>query len=810
MATFGEFSVAYLGMVASQLGLNVTGQNISNINTPGYTRQQLDQYSFVANGSGLYRPTSPAAVGQGALVSGVSQLRDPYLDIRFRKEMSGVASADATLGGLEQILSVIDDVEKAGGVTPALQALRDAFADLSSDKVNEKEFDTLVRSAAQELCQILNLNASKLEEAYDNVMSSYKEDIKGVNQTLQQIQELTEKIRVADINGDQALELRDSRNQLIDELSQYMKIDVTYGTEQIAPGFEVEKITIRMVNNDTGKPDKTLIDGISRAEITLDDNLTANPGLLLGVGELFDTKGNQTSNTNSSYKVSGLTFGENATPGTDTLQQIIIHYEDSKGAYDIPLQFNVVVPAENATAEEIANAKQTTLENLQRALGNNPALQDDFVIDVTSSGVTFTSKETGANAATITSIDTGTSGISFGSAQKTDAVKSNQGVIEEGMGFGALESTRQILTGAGEFSDNGTVTGTRGIPYYMKSLDMLANKLATTLNSINTVDKDGNKLQSIDAATGRPIDNPKAGNLFVAEIGNGVQNENATITAANIAISNAWASGDVQVVAAINTDPNASTQNDNLSRFINAFTEQYSYNPLEISRQDGTTYQSGEIHQQTPFVAGVDAAVKITYLDGMNQEHTVMVEFQTNADASVTRNNMYQAIADAIADGNNPLSTAGLRVNATRTGLSTVGNGDNLGGLVLNMELVDPTTKESIEGLGFTAPQDTYVDANNNAINNGNIYTGSFEGCYANTEAILGTAYSTTSTVYETYATSADTLNNSRDGVMGVDLNEEGINLMTYQRAFAAACRLMTTLDEAMNTVINGMGVVGR
>ena len=176
MATFGEFSVAYLGMVASQLGLNVTGQNISNINTPGYTRQQLDQYSFVANGSGLYRPTSPAAVGQGALVSGVSQLRDPYLDIRFRKEMSGVASADATLGGLEQILSVIDDVEKAGGVTPALQALRDAFANLSSDKVNEKEFDTLVRSAAQELCQILNLNASKLEEAYDNVMSSYKEE----------------------------------------------------------------------------------------------------------------------------------------------------------------------------------------------------------------------------------------------------------------------------------------------------------------------------------------------------------------------------------------------------------------------------------------------------------------------------------------------------------------------------------------------------------------------------------------------------------------------------------------------------------
>ena len=49
MASFGEFTVARLGMIASQMALNVTGQNISNINTPGYTRQQLDQYSFITN-----------------------------------------------------------------------------------------------------------------------------------------------------------------------------------------------------------------------------------------------------------------------------------------------------------------------------------------------------------------------------------------------------------------------------------------------------------------------------------------------------------------------------------------------------------------------------------------------------------------------------------------------------------------------------------------------------------------------------------------------------------------------------------------
>ena len=78
MATFGEFTVARLGMIASQMALNVTGQNISNINTPGYTRQRLDQYSFITSGSGLYHSANSASVGSGVMLSGISQLRDRF------------------------------------------------------------------------------------------------------------------------------------------------------------------------------------------------------------------------------------------------------------------------------------------------------------------------------------------------------------------------------------------------------------------------------------------------------------------------------------------------------------------------------------------------------------------------------------------------------------------------------------------------------------------------------------------------------------------------------------------------------------
>ena len=50
---------------------------------------------------------------------------------------------------------------------------------------------------------------------------------------------------------------------------------------------------------------------------------------------------------------------------------------------------------------------------------------------------------------------------------------------------------------------------------------------------------------------------------------------------------------------------------------------------------------------------------------------------------------------------------------------------------------------------------------------------------------------------------------NSRDSVSGVQLDEEGMNLMHYNQSYTAAARLMTTLDEALDTLINNTGVVG-
>jgi len=53
-------------------------------------------------------------------------------------------------------------------------------------------------------------------------------------------------------------------------------------------------------------------------------------------------------------------------------------------------------------------------------------------------------------------------------------------------------------------------------------------------------------------------------------------------------------------------------------------------------------------------------------------------------------------------------------------------------------------------------------------------------------------------------------VDNQRESTMGVSLNEETANLIKYQKAFAASARVMTALDEALDTIINRMGTVGR
>ena len=266
-STFGSFGVARLGIYAAQKGLDVTGNNITNINTPGYTRQRLDQVSLISSVSDKYFNQNMTRVGQGVLTTGVSQLRDPGLDLIYREAQADLGASGGKLEGLNSLASILDEVGKGDGeqddgvILSQLNDLRDLISKAVTNGI--QGYDSLIRESASALCTYLNSTAKKLENLQGTYETYLDQDIQKVNDILKNIQDLNTSIRDADIRGDDALELRDSRNMLLDELSQYIDIDVKYTMEDLGAGFMVEKLTVTL---GTGKQN-TLIDGEYAAKI---------------------------------------------------------------------------------------------------------------------------------------------------------------------------------------------------------------------------------------------------------------------------------------------------------------------------------------------------------------------------------------------------------------------------------------------------------------------------------------------------------------------------------------------------------------
>lgn len=274
-STFAGFTTAQLGMSASQAALNVIGQNISNVNTKGFTRQRVDLDSFnVTTGPRQWGSVNDTFIGNGVVVNRVEQVRDPYLDLRFRTEMAGVGYYDKTLASLEDLQSVLDEVEKEGSIHNQLEAVFKALNEFNPQAANN-EFQNMAKTELLLLSQYFNTYSNRIEQAKTDNMTEFKEQtIPAINQLLKDITSLNVSINENEILGNPALELRDERNLLLDELSNYVKIEVTYDDEYVGLSNKTAaECTVKMVGVDEkGNPFKyTLIDHDKAAEFQIDD-----------------------------------------------------------------------------------------------------------------------------------------------------------------------------------------------------------------------------------------------------------------------------------------------------------------------------------------------------------------------------------------------------------------------------------------------------------------------------------------------------------------------------------------------------------
>lgn len=528
-STFGAFTTAQLALRASQRALDLTGHNIANINTIGYTRQNLDLVSLHMGGSDRYASSNDVKAGHGVLIAGVSQIRDPFLDKRFRTEMANVGEQDQKAGILSDLKDIFDEVSKTGLENQMID-LKNKLQNLSS-QVGNKEFDSMVKSSAEVLTKLFNQYAKQVE----SVRTEYEQNISdtelaGVNDIIKNIQNLNKTIKNCQVSGDPALELLDERNQLIDELSTYIPIEVKYKPVKISSDDTIEELSVNFV-------------------------------------------------------------------GADGTKYSIIN-DDKAGS------LNVTKNADGKMVLGLTTSDGNAVASPPGSLGINDMLS-----------------------------------------------------------AGSLKASLDMLNGEGEF-DTTTASAPRGIAYYEKMLDSLANKFATQFNEANNLTAGSHDLD-----------------LFAANDGS------AVITAKNISIAKGWASNEYGITATKTNDPVDGTP---------------------VDPDNGEASKPGQNEN-------------ILHMIGLLSEK---LEYKNNA--------------------------------------GTV------------------------------------------------IFKGSFQECFSNAATVLGLDIKSTNSLLKNYVSVATEINNSRDAISGVSLDEEGVNILKYQKSLTAASRLMTALDEALDTIINKMGIVGR
>ncbi|NNL68313.1 MAG: flagellar hook-associated protein FlgK [Myxococcales bacterium] len=214
---FGVLDVAQRGLAVTQQGIRVSGHNIANVGTPGYSRQRQ-----------ILETTPPVADPSGNLGTGVEQrsierITDDFIQSQLLDQGSRAASTDAQARALSLVEQVLNE-QQGEGVATALSRLYDAFSDLASTPAPgapaERE---AVRSSAEALIQTLH----GLDAQLRDLQAANNDRVKGllpeINSIAARIVDLN--VAIADLETQApANDLRDERDRLVRELA--TRIDV--------------------------------------------------------------------------------------------------------------------------------------------------------------------------------------------------------------------------------------------------------------------------------------------------------------------------------------------------------------------------------------------------------------------------------------------------------------------------------------------------------------------------------------------------------------------------------------------------------
>ncbi len=210
-SVFGILHAGKSAILAQQKGIEVTGQNITNVNTPGYTRQRLNLTTAIPI------PSSAGSMGTGVEAKGIERVYDSFLGAQINQEEQDLGRWEARKNALDMTEIVFN--EAAGkGLNEVMGEFWNAWQDLANDPSGQVQRVMLLGKSEdltyqfQQVHNALSSNSSSLDAQVAGAVDD-------INFNAAKIADYNQKIVEVEASGDHANDYRDARDMALKELS---------------------------------------------------------------------------------------------------------------------------------------------------------------------------------------------------------------------------------------------------------------------------------------------------------------------------------------------------------------------------------------------------------------------------------------------------------------------------------------------------------------------------------------------------------------------------------------------------------------
>jgi flagellar hook-associated protein 1 len=807
MSFFG-LSLAGSALAAYQEAENVTSNNIANVNTPGASRQQavLTPQVPVTGTIGSPTLTTPGTLGDGVLMSLIQRVHDDSYDSLFRNATSSQYFYSVQQSQLSSTQSLL--AEPQGGINDTYTAFIQSIQTLQANPADPATRSNVI-SSAQSMVSAISTTGNGLTTQMSSVQNQTTALISTVNGLLSNIAQLNGQIRAETAAGEQPNTYKDERDNDIDQLSQYLSVQ----TNLQPNGSALVTVNGLALVNDTVAYTLAVpvIGTASNGQTQMKIGFTNDPnplnpssiplgqGQLAGLVDLYNNKLSVYQQQLNSFtnalatevdRVTSSGYDANGVPGVGLLQPLV----NSQAISSTNIQVGITDPSQVVAA--VASTAAGTLTNpvnssnqtvdTSTSLINNATLQNSLTGALNGS---LTVNVDGINEAYTYSTTPGAGQID---ASSIDTFITSFNALQTGVTVSYDSSEQQLVFARDSNNESSLLRATPGYtagPTFSitdsNGEGTAAGPAASLLGVLGAAGLDGianSQLTSAvtPGATQITVSNP-TGFAIGQTIGidPGTANyETATITGIN---------GTTLTLAGPGLLNNHASNAEVFVLAANAPVTQNATNAFGPDDNTASINMSAMFNDNVG-VPGIDTQVGV-FQPGPSVAGGVYT-------AAVGQTNI------TISEGAVPLSEFGeINVGNQLTFVNQAGQ--TVGGVVTAVN-----RNTGLISLQMTNNGAAAVTFSTNAVT-----PGDFTGVIATQAQTLGQAYAaiiaqvgldgqTATTGTSTQTNIANSINQTRQSIDGINLDEETQNLIMYQTSYQAAAKVVTIIDTMLQSVL--------